>query len=277
MGDYCERCSAKPNSNWKNGICQCNTGYADINGKCTLRTASTQVISCSIAGVFLDNSLQKCFPCSDGCLACKDTYECTQCRPDYTLDTKLGLCIEICGDSKRYSLPCDDGNNKDGDGCSKDCKIEVGYSCTGGSPASKDACNLVKPAAIAFENKGQTRLTGKVVLNINVNYLPLSLINSVNDCSNGCGNVLAVQVTGGNGVAPKITSRYIPGTSFLFSVEIDFSKEPVPQFSAKFSVNQALRTQYFSGVDVSPSFTVDVNPAFLSRADGKNDELLWVI
>ncbi len=39
MGDYCERCASKPNSVWNNGICKCNTGYADVNGVCTLVTA----------------------------------------------------------------------------------------------------------------------------------------------------------------------------------------------------------------------------------------------
>jgi cysteine-rich repeat protein len=29
----------------------------------------------------------------------------------------------MCGDGKRFILQCDDGNNEDGDGCSRDCKI----------------------------------------------------------------------------------------------------------------------------------------------------------
>lgn len=35
---------------------------------------------------------------------------------------------------------CDDGNAISGDGCSKDCSIENGYTCTGGSNNSKDKC-----------------------------------------------------------------------------------------------------------------------------------------
>jgi cysteine-rich repeat protein len=29
----------------------------------------------------------------------------------------------MCGDGKRFVLECDDENNFDGDGCSKDCRI----------------------------------------------------------------------------------------------------------------------------------------------------------
>ena len=47
-------------------------------------------------------------------------------------------CIENCGDGKKFVLACDDGNNNDGDGCSRDCKIEQGYICRGGSPNTRD-------------------------------------------------------------------------------------------------------------------------------------------
>ena len=187
MGDYCERCSSKPNSIWRNGICQCNTGYAEVNGVCTLRTLAT--VSCNVA-TFFDSQLQKCLPCSDGCLSCIDCYDCTQCRPDYILDPKTALCLEVCGDGKRYTSACDDGNNIDGDGCSKDCRIEVGSSCYGGSPNSKDICSARLPTAIAIESRGQTRLFGKVVLNVRINHLPAALITSPHDCKDSCGSVL---------------------------------------------------------------------------------------
>ncbi len=120
MGDYCERCASKPNSLFRNGICQCNTGYVDLNGACVLKTDAAS--ECNV-GTYSDNQLKKCLPCSDGCLSCRDCYDCSQCRPDYVLQTKTGLCVEVCGDGKRYTSGCDDGNNIDGDGCSKDCKV----------------------------------------------------------------------------------------------------------------------------------------------------------
>ncbi len=46
----------------------------------------------------------------------------------------------------RYSLQCDDGNNLNNDGCSVDCKTEPGYSCSGGSPSSRDICTKFLPS-----------------------------------------------------------------------------------------------------------------------------------
>ena len=45
------------------------------------------------------------------------------------------ICQENCGKGFRLSntIECDDGNLIDGDGCSKDCKIEEFYKCEGGS------------------------------------------------------------------------------------------------------------------------------------------------
>jgi len=41
-----------------------------------------------------------------------------------------GTCDSICGDGLQVGTEeCDDGNNKDGDGCSSECKIEPGSVC----------------------------------------------------------------------------------------------------------------------------------------------------
>ena len=55
-----------------------------------------------------------------------------------------GHCIENCGDGRNFNLlSCDDKNNKDGDGCSKDCKAEPDYFCFGGTNESRDRCTYV--------------------------------------------------------------------------------------------------------------------------------------
>jgi cysteine-rich repeat protein len=181
--------------------------------------------------------------------------------------------LEICGDGKKYTSDCDDGNNVDGDGCSKDCNVEVGFSCYGGSPSTKDTCTAVLPSAISIENRGQSRLYGKVVLNVRLNFLPRALLNSANDCRDACGSVLTSQIVNGFKGAKSITARYIPTTSFIFSIEIDFGREPIGQFTVEIGVNQDLRNQYFSGIDVSKKLTVEVNPAFLSMLTPKNVDL----
>lgn len=122
---YCDVCYSKPNSQWLNGICQCSQGFYENLGQClpvqpNPNPPSTP--SCNVATYF-DNQQKRCLICSDGCLACTSCYSCTQCRPEFNYDPIQMLCTEICGDGKRFSLACDDGNNIDGDGCSKDCKL----------------------------------------------------------------------------------------------------------------------------------------------------------
>ncbi|CAI2374547.1 unnamed protein product [Moneuplotes crassus] len=54
-------------------------------------------------------------------------------------------CYAICGDGITLEVEqdenfCDDGNSLEGDGCSRDCKVEEGYSCEGGGLDSPDIC-----------------------------------------------------------------------------------------------------------------------------------------
>ena len=56
----------------------------------------------------------------------------------------LGSCVERCGTGVNFGqLECDDGNLKDGDGCSSRCLIESGWTCSGslGGPSS---CSYIK-------------------------------------------------------------------------------------------------------------------------------------
>lgn len=48
-----------------------------------------------------------------------------------------GVCAAVCGDGIVFGVnpdgtpeECDDGNTRDGDGCSSDCKLEEGYACS---------------------------------------------------------------------------------------------------------------------------------------------------
>ena len=76
----------------------------------------------------------------DGCSATctvEPGYACTggnAIRPD--------TCATVCGDGFRAGAEsCDDGNLVSYDGCSGDCTtIEAGFTCSGGTPTSIDAC-----------------------------------------------------------------------------------------------------------------------------------------
>ncbi len=55
-----------------------------------------------------------------------------------------GHCIENCGDGRNFNLlSCDDNNKKDGDGCSKDCKAEPDFYCSGGNQENRDRCSYI--------------------------------------------------------------------------------------------------------------------------------------
>ncbi len=87
------------------------------------------------------------------------------------------------------------------------------------------------PTEISFENRGQSRLYGKAVVNVKVNYLPQALLDSASECANYCKSVITASIVKGFQGAQTITARYIPTTSFIFSIEVDFGREPIGQFS----------------------------------------------
>ena len=59
----------------------------------------------------------------------------------------LDTCSPVCGDGRRAmpfaSEGCDDNNTVAGDGCSASCTVEPGWSCSGGSLTTPDACTTV--------------------------------------------------------------------------------------------------------------------------------------
>lgn len=267
----CDRCYQKPNSDWKFGTCQCIEGYYESVGQCLPLQPNPNPApvnpSCNVA-TFFDDQQKRCLPCSDGCLSCSSCYACTQCRPEYTYCAISQLCTEICGDGKRFSLQCDDGNNVNGDGCSSDCQIEVGYNCVGGSPNSKDICTTFKPRSLSITQSGQSHLTNKIVLNVRLNYLPSDLLKSAVDCKNSCNGVLEVAIVKGFNTFVSIKSTYIATTTYSFSIEIDFGREPIGLFTAEIGIKQGIALKYFSGVDTSQKLKVDVNPSFMSLYTG---------
>ncbi len=48
-----------------------------------------------------------------------------------------GQCASTCGDGLVIGEDCDDGNTRDGDGCSSKCKVEAGFTCS--QPAVDDS------------------------------------------------------------------------------------------------------------------------------------------
>jgi hypothetical protein len=141
----------------------------------------------------------------------------------------------------------------------------------GGSPASKDTCSKYLPSKLVITQSGQSHLMNKIVLNVRVNYLPPQLLETCVEGRNrdiNCERILDVDITKGDKAAISITAKYIPTTSYSFSVEINFGREPIGLFTARIGISQSLAQQYFAGMDTSQRLEVDVNPAFLSKYTG---------
>ena len=65
--------------------------------------------------------------------------------------------VDICGDGYKTGLAeCDDGNTIDGDGCSSDCKIEIGWNC---SSQSTTICrNTIQPTFRVYMQNHDTEI-----------------------------------------------------------------------------------------------------------------------
>ena len=170
---YCDRCAFRPHSEFYYGICQCKKGYTLYGNECLpdLDDGDDNPTQCSV-GTYFNTQQKKCLTCPDGCLSCSDSYTCLSCSVHFEYDWQSKLCFEICGDGFRYTLECDDGNNADGDGCSRSCQIEPSYTCRGGSPSTPDNCLVYNPSFVTLTQIGQIRYATKIISNIKVDYLP---------------------------------------------------------------------------------------------------------
>ena len=65
--------------------------------------------------------------------------------------TPDGVCRDLCGNGRRVSSEeRDDGNLYESDGCDRNCTIEPGYDCQGGSLTHSDVCIFL--GGLAFES-----------------------------------------------------------------------------------------------------------------------------
>ena len=106
------------------------------------------------------------------------------------------------------------------------------------------------------------------------------MIKSAKDCSNSCDSVLNVSIIKGFSSVVSIKSSYIPGSTYSFSIEMDFGREPIGMFTVQVGIQSGIALKYFSGIDTTKTVSIDVNPAILSRytggrgKNGKNSDYL---
>jgi len=73
---------------------------------------------------------------------------------------------EVCGDGK-VMLPsstyCDDGNSRNGDGCTSTCGIEPGWTCTLGTSSTASTCSEICGDGIIFDKTNGKCDDGNVI------------------------------------------------------------------------------------------------------------------
>ena len=77
---------------------------------------------------------------------------------------------------------------------------------------------------------GQIRYSTKLIVNVKVDYLPKDLLQS-SDCNDRCSNVLDGKMVAGDTNAISVRSKYLAGTTYTFSVEIDFGRSYIGAFT----------------------------------------------
>ena len=156
----------------------------------------------------------KCFECDSSCKTCSNGNDdsCSACQDSYYIDLKSGkckshcdkgfyedvcdirtgslCCKEMCGDGLLFTLPCDDKNTFNGDGCSSTCNIESEFFCSYDDINMLSICHYITPliAIISLPYDSATFIQiqfNQPIINWNQNLLQyislsVSIHNSVN-------------------------------------------------------------------------------------------------
>ena len=106
------------------------------------------------------------------------------------------------------------------------------------------------------------------MINVKINYLPNSLMMSA-DCNNKCNQIIIGQIISGDKSAISITSQYVAGTSYSFSLTVDFGRPYIGEFNIKVDLNKSLTSKYFGPIPID-SLNIDVKPLYLASVGGNN-------
>jgi len=187
----CYTCDTHYFLNSGTGSCdQCDSTCATCRGSAatdcvlcpdtyTLKVSTSECVQLSCtSSEYANYDIGECEACDATCLTCSGTTttdcltcsgtnvlstnnQCLACTYPNGLELKTSTtCIDICGDGRRVAktTQCDDGNLVDGDGCSSTCKIETGWTCSGGNETVADTCvSHVGPVpSVTVNNRDRT-------------------------------------------------------------------------------------------------------------------------
>ncbi|CAD8108670.1 unnamed protein product [Paramecium sonneborni] len=134
--DGCYNCQFSCSQNCQScqqGFCldSCQLGYYLINNVCSSICGDLIIVGEEQCEDNNNENNDGCYQCKYTCpLNCKDCLngQCLFCNSGFLLFNNN--CTNICGDGVLSNLEeCDDGNQNDGDGCSKNCLTEVNWIC----------------------------------------------------------------------------------------------------------------------------------------------------
>ena len=75
-----------------------------------------------------------------------------------------------------------------------------------------------------------------MIINVKIDYLPKPLLQS-EDCNDRCSNVLDGRIISGDSETVYIKSSFISGSSYSFSIEIEFGRTYIGKFTFEVKVN----------------------------------------
>lgn len=91
------------------------------------------------------------------------------------------------------------------------------------------------------------------------------------DCANNCNQILKASLIGGDQGAISITSSFVIGTKYTFTVNIDFGRPYIGSFKVSIGVSQNLIPRYFGNIPTD-NLVVEVNPQYLAAIRGDVDD-----
>ena len=118
------------------------------------------------------------------------------------------------------------------------------------------------PDRVTIEQRGQIRLSSSIVINLHVNYIPNSLLIS-EACKNSCSQILIGQIISGDLSSLAITSKYLGGTAYDFTMTIEFGRPYIGQFSIQVDLNRSDIGRFFGTIPIDP-LTINITPSYLA-------------
>ena len=124
--------------------CKIAKGYVCVNNEAGTTISCSATCGNGVVGIDEkcdDGNTSDGDGCSSSCII-EEGYACESSV--ITLNNFKSICSPICGDGKITGTEdCDDKNTNAGDGCSSDCKFELGYTCSGvPSVCTRDVCTV---------------------------------------------------------------------------------------------------------------------------------------